>query len=104
VCALQYFKGSRPVSGKAGVEARQYEFDLRRARDPVSLSIEPLTKYVLLKVSDSYKLQYLDSMDNWKEVHQFGDSASYWQARDLTLQHIKQNLPTFLCLSKSPKK
>lgn len=104
VCALQYFKGFRSAAPKASAEIKLYEFDLRRARDPVSLSIEPLTKYVLIKTSDAFQLKYLDSMDNWQEVQKFDASPSYWKARDLALQHVKDNLPTFLNLAKSPRK
>jgi len=104
VCALQYFNGFLKVPGKSPAETRLYEFDLRRARDPVSLSIEPLTKYVLFKVSDGSLLKYLDSMDNWQQVRKFDSSPTYWEARDLALKHVKDNLPMFLNLAKSPRK
>jgi len=104
VCALQYFKGFLKLPDKISTEANLYEFDLRRARDPVSLSIEPLTKYVLSQSSNVYLLTYLDPMDNRQEVHKFGSSPSYWEARDFVRNHIKENLSTFLNLAKSPRK
>lgn len=104
VCALQYFQGFMEVSMKIPTEAKLYELDLRRAKDPVSLSIEPLTKYLLSRTSCGFSLNYLDSMDNWQEIKKFDAIPSYWETRDLALKHVRENLSMFQNLAKSPRK
>lgn len=104
VCAVQYFEGFVEASATTPDDAKLFGWELRRMKDPVSLSIHPLARYLVIKTADGYALTCKDDMDDITEVKSFMERPSYWTTRDLLLKHIETNVASYTQLAKSPRK